>query len=161
MTTVYGVTYSGARNQIKKRLKERGAFADDSQNFHAACYAARVRICFVWLCIVELWMIFFFSGFWNPNAHSSLLVMFLRSLLMHWKRCLELLEPSWSGLVNVQRSVPISLCERIFTWQLVWTMRTVFLWWTANSFTKQSSLLDDSSWTSSCTTLSSAWKTLG
>ncbi|CAN7053193.1 unnamed protein product [Brassica rapa subsp. trilocularis] len=42
MTTVYGVTYSGARNQIKKRLKERGAFADDSQNFHAACYAARV-----------------------------------------------------------------------------------------------------------------------
>ena len=54
MTTVYGVTYSGARNQIKKRLKERGAFADDSQNFHAACYAARVRICFVWLCIVEL-----------------------------------------------------------------------------------------------------------
>ncbi|CAF2062046.1 unnamed protein product [Brassica napus] len=42
MTTVYGVTYSGARNQIKKRFKERGAFADDSQNFHAACYAARV-----------------------------------------------------------------------------------------------------------------------
>ncbi|CDY07360.1 BnaA07g24390D [Brassica napus] len=42
MTTVYGVTYSGARNQIKKRLKERGAFADDSQNFHAAYYAARV-----------------------------------------------------------------------------------------------------------------------
>ncbi|CAH8348222.1 unnamed protein product [Eruca vesicaria subsp. sativa] len=42
MTTVYGVTYSGARNQIKKRLKERGAFADDSQNFHAACYAASV-----------------------------------------------------------------------------------------------------------------------
>lgn len=54
MTTVYGVTYSGARNQIKKRLKERGAFADDSQNFHAAYYAARVRICFVWLCIIKL-----------------------------------------------------------------------------------------------------------
>lgn len=43
MTSVYGVTYSGARDQIKKRLKERGAFADDSQNFHASCYAARVR----------------------------------------------------------------------------------------------------------------------
>ncbi|KAF8051282.1 hypothetical protein N665_1755s0005 [Sinapis alba] len=42
MTKVHGVTYSGALNQIKKRLKERGAFADDSQNFHAACYAARV-----------------------------------------------------------------------------------------------------------------------
>ncbi|KAF8074247.1 hypothetical protein N665_1117s0003 [Sinapis alba] len=44
MTSVYGVTYSGARDQIKKRLKERGAFADDSQNFHAACYAARVTL---------------------------------------------------------------------------------------------------------------------
>lgn len=43
MTSVYGVTYSGARDQIKKRLKERGAFSDDSQNFHASCYAARVR----------------------------------------------------------------------------------------------------------------------
>nr|VDD63896.1 unnamed protein product [Brassica oleracea] len=44
MTSVYGVTYSGARDQIKKRLKERGAFADDSQNFHASCYAARVTL---------------------------------------------------------------------------------------------------------------------
>uniref|UniRef100_A0A1J3DCC0 DNA-directed RNA polymerase n=1 Tax=Noccaea caerulescens TaxID=107243 RepID=A0A1J3DCC0_NOCCA len=44
MTSVYGVTYSGARDQIKKRLKERGAFEDDSQNFHAACYAARITL---------------------------------------------------------------------------------------------------------------------
>ncbi|KFK41326.1 hypothetical protein AALP_AA2G115700 [Arabis alpina] len=44
MTSVYGVTYVGARDQIKKRLKERGAFADDSQNYHAACYAARVTL---------------------------------------------------------------------------------------------------------------------
>lgn len=43
MTTVYGVTYSGAREQIKKRLKERDAFEDDSKTFHAACYAAKVR----------------------------------------------------------------------------------------------------------------------
>ncbi|KAL1218508.1 DNA-directed RNA polymerase 1 [Cardamine amara subsp. amara] len=41
MTSVYGVTYSGARAQMKKRLKERGTFADDSQTFHTACYAAR------------------------------------------------------------------------------------------------------------------------
>ncbi|VVA94548.1 unnamed protein product [Arabis nemorensis] len=44
MTSVYGVTYSGARDQMKKRLKERGAFADDSQTFHAACYAARITL---------------------------------------------------------------------------------------------------------------------
>ncbi|CAN8236050.1 unnamed protein product [Cochlearia groenlandica] len=44
MTSVYGVTYSGARDQMKRRLKERGAFEDDSQTFLAACYAARVTL---------------------------------------------------------------------------------------------------------------------
>ncbi|CAN8238973.1 unnamed protein product [Cochlearia groenlandica] len=44
MTSVYGVTYSGARDQIKKRLKERGVFGDDTQIFHAACYAARITL---------------------------------------------------------------------------------------------------------------------
>lgn len=42
MTSVYGVTYIGARDQIKKRLKERAAIADDTQLFIAACYAAKV-----------------------------------------------------------------------------------------------------------------------
>ncbi|XP_010511924.1 PREDICTED: DNA-directed RNA polymerase 1, mitochondrial-like [Camelina sativa] len=45
MTSVYGVTYSGARDQIKKRLKERNTFGDDdSLTFHAACYAARITL---------------------------------------------------------------------------------------------------------------------
>lgn len=43
MTSVYGVTYIGARDQIKRRLKERGMFADDAELFGAACYAAKVR----------------------------------------------------------------------------------------------------------------------
>lgn len=42
MTSVYGVTYIGARDQIKRRLKERGAFADESEIFGASCYAAKV-----------------------------------------------------------------------------------------------------------------------
>ena len=42
MTSVYGVTYIGARDQIKKRLKERGTIADDAVLFSASCYAARV-----------------------------------------------------------------------------------------------------------------------
>ena len=42
MTSVYGVTYIGARDQIKRRLKERGAIADDAELFGAACYAAKV-----------------------------------------------------------------------------------------------------------------------
>lgn len=42
MTSVYGVTYIGARDQIKKRLKERCAIEDDSKLFGAACYAAKV-----------------------------------------------------------------------------------------------------------------------
>lgn len=43
MTSVYGVTYIGARDQIKRRLKERNAITDDSEVFRAACYAAKVR----------------------------------------------------------------------------------------------------------------------
>ncbi|GFP97934.1 DNA-directed RNA polymerase 2b chloroplastic/mitochondrial [Phtheirospermum japonicum] len=44
MTSVYGVTYIGARDQIKRRLKERDAIADDSELFGAACYAAKVTL---------------------------------------------------------------------------------------------------------------------
>lgn len=42
MTSVYGVTYVGAREQIKRRLKERGLDAEDSELFSASCYAAKV-----------------------------------------------------------------------------------------------------------------------
>jgi DNA-directed RNA polymerase len=42
MTSVYGVTYIGARDQIKRRLKERSDFGDEKEVFGAACYAAKV-----------------------------------------------------------------------------------------------------------------------
>ncbi|XP_038890081.1 DNA-directed RNA polymerase 2, chloroplastic/mitochondrial-like isoform X2 [Benincasa hispida] len=42
MTSVYGVTYIGARDQIKRRLKERAAISDDSDLFGCSCYAAKV-----------------------------------------------------------------------------------------------------------------------
>ncbi|XP_031285635.1 DNA-directed RNA polymerase 2, chloroplastic/mitochondrial [Pistacia vera] len=44
MTSVYGVTYIGARDQIKRRLKERGVIADDTGTFGASCYAAKVTL---------------------------------------------------------------------------------------------------------------------
>ncbi|CAA2989173.1 DNA-directed RNA polymerase 2, chloroplastic mitochondrial [Olea europaea subsp. europaea] len=44
MTSVYGVTYVGARDQIKRRLKERDAIADDAELFSAACYAAKTTL---------------------------------------------------------------------------------------------------------------------
>ncbi|OAY76980.1 DNA-directed RNA polymerase 2B, chloroplastic/mitochondrial [Ananas comosus] len=44
MTSVYGVTYVGAREQIKRRLKERGVIADDTELFGASCYAAKVTL---------------------------------------------------------------------------------------------------------------------
>ncbi|XP_050872473.1 DNA-directed RNA polymerase 1B, mitochondrial [Lathyrus oleraceus] len=44
MTSVYGVTYVGARDQIKRRLKERCAIEDDSELFAAACYAAKTTL---------------------------------------------------------------------------------------------------------------------
>ncbi|KAK9271476.1 hypothetical protein L1049_001835 [Liquidambar formosana] len=44
MTSVYGVTYIGARDQIKRRLKERSAIADDAELFGASCYAAKTTL---------------------------------------------------------------------------------------------------------------------
>lgn len=44
MTSVYGVTYIGARDQIKRRLKERCAVEDDSELFAASCYAAKTTL---------------------------------------------------------------------------------------------------------------------
>ncbi|KAK7250654.1 hypothetical protein RIF29_33212 [Crotalaria pallida] len=44
MTSVYGVTYIGARDQIKRRLKERCAIEDDSELFVASCYAAKTTL---------------------------------------------------------------------------------------------------------------------
>uniref|UniRef100_A0A6M2EIW6 DNA-directed RNA polymerase n=1 Tax=Populus davidiana TaxID=266767 RepID=A0A6M2EIW6_9ROSI len=43
MTSVYGVTYIGARDQIKRRLKERG-LTDNSEIFSCSCYAAKVTL---------------------------------------------------------------------------------------------------------------------
>ncbi|CAL5404243.1 unnamed protein product [Camellia sinensis] len=44
MTSVYAVTYICARDQIKRRLKERNAIADDTELFGAACYAAKITL---------------------------------------------------------------------------------------------------------------------
>ncbi|TYK00602.1 DNA-directed RNA polymerase 2B [Cucumis melo var. makuwa] len=44
MTSVYGVTYIGARDQIKRRLKERAAISDDSELFGCSCYAAKMTL---------------------------------------------------------------------------------------------------------------------
>ncbi|XVF81816.1 hypothetical protein PTKIN_Ptkin15bG0186400 [Pterospermum kingtungense] len=44
MTSVYGVTYIGARDQIKRRLKERGVITDDKELFGASCYAAKTTL---------------------------------------------------------------------------------------------------------------------
>ncbi|KAM3267258.1 DNA-directed RNA polymerase 3, chloroplastic isoform X2 [Capsicum chacoense] len=44
MTSVYGVTYVGAREQIKRRLEEKGLIDDDRLRFTASCYAAKVTL---------------------------------------------------------------------------------------------------------------------
>ncbi|CAO2823085.1 unnamed protein product [Amaranthus hypochondriacus] len=44
MTSVYGVTFVGAREQIKRRLEEKGLITDDRLLFAAACYSAKVTM---------------------------------------------------------------------------------------------------------------------
>ncbi|XP_039071810.1 DNA-directed RNA polymerase 3, chloroplastic-like isoform X1 [Hibiscus syriacus] len=44
MTSVYGVTFVGAREQIKRRLAEKGHITDDRMLFSAACYTAKVTL---------------------------------------------------------------------------------------------------------------------
>ncbi|CAL5328277.1 unnamed protein product [Camellia sinensis] len=41
MTSVYGITYVGAREQITRRLEEKGQITDDGLLFNAACHAAK------------------------------------------------------------------------------------------------------------------------
>ncbi|GAB2291537.1 DNA-directed RNA polymerase 3, chloroplastic, variant 2 [Dionaea muscipula] len=42
MTSVYGVTFIGARDQIQRRLGEKGYISDDRLLFRASCYSAKV-----------------------------------------------------------------------------------------------------------------------
>ncbi|GAB4853640.1 DNA-directed RNA polymerase 3B, chloroplastic [Ancistrocladus abbreviatus] len=44
MTSVYGVTFVGAREQIKRRLEEKGHITDDRLLFKASCYSAKVTL---------------------------------------------------------------------------------------------------------------------
>jgi len=44
MTSVYGVTFVGAREQIKRRLEEKGLITDERLLFDAASYSAKVGI---------------------------------------------------------------------------------------------------------------------
>ncbi|KAJ7520204.1 hypothetical protein O6H91_20G072100 [Diphasiastrum complanatum] len=44
MTSVYGVTFIGARTQIMNRLKERSTITDDAELYRAACYAAKITL---------------------------------------------------------------------------------------------------------------------
>lgn len=43
MTSVYGVTFVGARAQILNRLEEKAKESDDSQLFPTSSYAAKVK----------------------------------------------------------------------------------------------------------------------
>ncbi|KAG6469042.1 hypothetical protein ZIOFF_073740 [Zingiber officinale] len=58
MTSVYGVTFVGAREQIKKRLKERGVIADDNELYICSCYAAKSLLSFVQTTLTALGEIF-------------------------------------------------------------------------------------------------------
>lgn len=44
MTSVYGVTFVGARMQIQNRLRERNAISNENLRYKVACYAARQTI---------------------------------------------------------------------------------------------------------------------
>lgn len=43
MTSVYGVTWVGAREQVQNRLKDKGWVASDNLTFKVSMYAASVR----------------------------------------------------------------------------------------------------------------------
>ena len=53
MTSVYGVTFVGARMQIFNRLKERGRIQEQTEMYRAACYAAKVGI---WATEAMFWI---------------------------------------------------------------------------------------------------------
>lgn len=44
MTSVYGVTFIGAREQISRQLKDRKIYETNSERFKASCYLATVTL---------------------------------------------------------------------------------------------------------------------
>ncbi|KAL3621625.1 hypothetical protein CASFOL_036537 [Castilleja foliolosa] len=44
MTSVYGFTFLGAREQIKRRFEEKMLITDDKLLFRAACYTAKIAV---------------------------------------------------------------------------------------------------------------------
>jgi DNA-directed RNA polymerase len=96
MTSVYGVTYVGAREQLKRRLKEKGVITDEDHLFRASCYAAKVnnKIQFFFLCLlfVVLSILFF-------------------SLVLGAEYCLyevnSILLLSWATVLRVARMAPM------------------------------------------------------
>ena len=60
MTSVYGVTYIGARQQITKRLQEKGLITDDKLLYDVSCYATRVSdilVSIMFWCICDFTLI--------------------------------------------------------------------------------------------------------
>lgn len=106
MTSVYGVTFVGARMQILNRLKERGTIQDQAEMYRAACYAAKVNpsltAIFVKsvLCLYHYWLLYFNV---LKAMHWFFLCALFRQRWMHWGKCSKRLVLSCTGLETVQR----------------------------------------------------------
>jgi DNA-directed RNA polymerase, mitochondrial len=68
MTSVYGVTYVGARQQITKRLQEKGLITDDKLLYNVSCYATRV--CALPISIVQCFNFYFISTALGKQGHA-------------------------------------------------------------------------------------------
>jgi hypothetical protein len=68
MTSVYGVTYVGARQQITKRLQEKGLITDDKLLYNVSCYATRV--CALPISIVQCFDFYFILTALGKQGHA-------------------------------------------------------------------------------------------
>lgn len=83
MTSVYGVTFVGAREQIKRRLEEKGHITDDRVLFSAACYAAKVSYYFLIATMRSLFegiITALNSHFYSGNKAKTFLIVRKNSL---------------------------------------------------------------------------------
>lgn len=105
MTSVYGVTFVGARMQILNRLKERGTIQDQAEMYRAACYAAKVNPSLSTISVKSVYVRIIIDCFTSIFESYGLIFLcaLFRQRWMHWGKCSKRHVLSCTGLETVQR----------------------------------------------------------
>ena len=181
MTSVYGVTYIGARQQITKRLQEKGLITDDKLLYDVSCYATRVSdilVSIMFWCICDFTLIAL--GRWRYSVTFEFLMkvtldalgqMFqsARGIMAWLGDCAKVYPNSQFSSYEVILFQTSKMCWRRHPFSHLYTCGTLptlhviifgiwgidccFQFLIDDCVKKPTSQVDESSWSSSCSAL--------